>query len=367
MDNPVGEGDVVGAEQRMTSGLNDRARDVLKLVVEAFVESGEPVGSRTIARKMEMSLSAATIRNVMADLEDLGLLHAPHTSAGRMPTEAGLRLFVDGLLQIGHLTKAERAEIEARCAGTGKSLTQVMEEASDMMSGLSSYAGLVFAPKQGGRLRHIEFVPLGPGRALVVLVSESGMVENRVIDLPRGLPPSALIEASNYLAARLVGKTLDESRLLVREEVDSNRAQLDKLTAKVVETGMATWSEISSGDGVLIVRGQANLLEEVGVTSDLEHIRALFSALESKENLLRLLDAADIAEGVQIFIGAENDLFSMAGWSMIVAPYADDQERVVGAIGVLGPMRMNYSRIIPMVDYTSRVVGRLLSGSNLPK
>lgn len=351
----------------MTSAMNARTRDILKLVVETYVESGEPVGSRTIARLMDMSLSPATIRNVMADLEDMGLLQAPHTSAGRMPTEAGLRLFVDGLLQIGSLSTEERASIEAQCASLGKSVTQVMEEAGNVMSGLSHHAGLVFAPKQDGRLKHIEFVPLGPGRALVVMISESGMVENRVIDLPMGLPPAALIEASNYLVSRLVGRSLDESRTDIRQEIEQKRSQLDELTQKVVESGLATWGEVASGDGVLIVKGQANLLEDLDASQDLERIRALFSALESKENLLKLLDAADVAQGVQIFIGAENDLFSLAGWSMIVSPYKDDEERLVGAIGVLGPTRMNYARIIPMVDYTSRVVGRLLSGGNAPK
>ncbi len=350
----------------MSAAMNDRSRDILRMVVEAFVESGEPVGSRTIARRMDMSLSPATIRNVMADLEDFGLLHAPHTSAGRMPTDAGLRLFVDGMLQVGSLSESERTAIETQCISTGRSMAQVMEEAGNLMSGLSSYAGLVFAPKQDGRLKHIEFVPLGPGRALVVMISESGMVENRVIDLPMGLPPAALIEASNYLVARLVGRSLEESRTGIEEEIAENKSQLDKLTARVVESGLATWSEVASGDGVLVVKGQANLLEDVDAAQDLERIRALFAALESKENLLKLLEAADVAQGVQIFIGSENDLFSHAGWSMIVSPYTDEEQRLVGAIGVLGPTRMNYARIIPMVDYTSRIVGRLLSGAGGP-
>ncbi|MEQ8604936.1 MAG: heat-inducible transcriptional repressor HrcA [Marivibrio sp.] len=344
----------------MISELNDRSREILRLVVEAFVETGEPVGSRTLSRRLQQRLSPATVRNVMADLEDSGLLYAPHTSAGRLPTDAGLRLFVDGILELGNLTEGDRRAIEERCSATGKSVTQVLEEASDLMSGLSQCAGLVFAPKTDQRLKHIEFVPLGSGRALVVMVTDTGLVENRVIDLPMGLPASALNEATNYLSAKLTGRTLDQTRDAVSQEIADKRAQIDALTAKVVQAGLATWSDASAGDGVLIVRGQSNLLNDVQAITDLEHIRALFSALEAKENMLRLLEAADIAEGVQIFIGSGSNLFSMTGCSMIVSPYLNEEERVIGAIGVVGPTRMNYARIIPMVDYTSKVVGRLL-------
>ena len=348
----------------MVNDLNERSREILRLVVESFVETGEPVGSRTLSRRLRGSrqsgLSPASIRNVMADLEESGLLYAPHTSAGRLPTDAGLRLFVDGLLEIGNLSEEDRRAIEERCAASGKSVNQVMEEASGLMSGLSQCAGLVYAPKTEQRLKHVEFVPIGPGRALVVVVTENGMVENRVIDLPMGLPTSALNEATNYLSAKLAGRTLDQTREAVSQEIADSRAQIDDLTAKVVEAGLATWSEMSSGDGVLIVRGQANLLQDVQALSDLERIRSLFSALEAKENMLRLLEAAEGAEGVQIFIGSDSELFSLAGCSMIVSPYSDASDSVVGAIGVVGPTRMNYARIIPMVDYTSKVVGRLL-------
>jgi heat-inducible transcriptional repressor len=344
----------------MISEMNDRSREILRLIVEAFVETGEPVGSRTLSRRLQQQLSPATVRNVMADLEDSGLLYAPHTSAGRLPTDAGLRLFVDGILELGNLSESDRRAIEHSCSATGKSVNQVLEEASSLMSGLSKCASLVFAPKSDQRLKHMEFVPIGPGRALVVMVTDSGLVENRVIDLPMGLPASALTEATNFLSAKLAGKTIDQTRDTVSDEIHANKAQIDELTAKVVEAGLATWSDMSSGDGVLIVRGQSNLLQDVQAMTDLEHIRALFSALETKENMLRLLDAADIAEGVQIFIGSGSTLFSMTGCSMIVSPYLNEEERVIGAIGVVGPTRMNYARIIPMVDYTSKVVGRLL-------
>jgi len=343
----------------MITELNERSREILRHVVEAYVETGEPVGSRTLSRRLGMALSPATIRNVMADLEEFGLLFAPHTSAGRLPTEQGLRLFVDGILQVGALTRDERNNIESQCRVSGRSVPQVLEEATSLLSGLSHCAGLVLAPKRDLRLKHIEFINLGPGRALVVMVDENGGVENRIIDLPLGMPASSLVEASNFMAAKLVGRTLQEARKEILVEVKSHRGQIDELTEQVVEAGLATWSE-EAGAGVLIVRGQANLLEDVGGLAQLEQIRALFEALETKEALIRLLDAADVAEGVQIFIGAENELFTLAGASMIIAPYTNREEKLVGAIGVIGPMRMNYGRIIPMVDYTAKLISRVI-------
>lgn len=344
----------------MITELNDRSREILRHVVEAYVETGEPVGSRTLSRRLGISLSPATVRNVMADLEEFGLLYAPHTSAGRLPTEQGLRLFVDGILQVGALTKDERTSIDSQCKVSGRNMPQVLEEASALLSGLSHCAGLVMAPKQDIRLKHIEFVNLGPGRALVVMVDEQGGVENRVIDLPLGMPASSLVEASNFVASKLVGRTLDEARTEILTEIRNQKSRLDELTGKVVEAGLATWSDDSARSGVLIVRGQANLLEDVNAIADLEHIRALFEALETKEALIKLLDAADLADGVQIFIGAENELFTLAGASMIIAPYANSEEKLVGAIGVIGPTRMNYGRIIPMVDYTAKLISRIL-------
>ena len=339
--------------------LNERSREILRLVVDAYVETGAPVGSRTLSRRLGMSLSPATVRNVMADLEAAGLLWAPHTSAGRMPTDAGLRLFVDGLLEVGRLTKAERASIDAQCVGVGKSLPQMLEEATTVLSGLSHCAGLVVAPKTNSALKHIEFVSLGPGRALVVLVKADGLVENRVIELPLGTPPSSLVQATNYLNTRFMGHTLEEARAEISNELEEQRSELDELTGRVVETGLATWADGDAG-GYLIVRGQAHLLEDVTALEDLERIRALFEALETKEAMLRMLDSANKAEGVQIFIGVENELFGLTGFSMVIAPYANSREQLVGAIGVIGPTRLNYARIIPMVDYTAKVIGRLI-------
>ena len=339
--------------------LNERSREILRHIVDAYVETGAPVGSRSISRRLGMKLSPATVRNVMADLEEVGLLRAPHASAGRLPTDVGMRLFVHGLLERGNLTKEEQDAIEGKCAVTGRSLPEVLEEATTMLSGLSRCAGLVVAPKIEEPLKHIEFVSLGPGRALVVLVFESGAVENRIIDVPMGLPTASLVEASNYLAARLVGRSLDRAQAEIRVELAKHRSQLDNLTAKVVESGLATWADDERG-GVLIVRGQAQLLEDITAIEELELIRQLFSALETKEALLRLLDLTDAAQGVQIFIGSENDLFNIAGCSVIIAPYTNSQQRIVGAIGVVGPTRIDYARIIPMVDYTAQVIGRIV-------
>jgi heat-inducible transcriptional repressor len=339
--------------------LNERSREIFRQIVDAYVTTGAPIGSRTISRKLGMTLSPATVRNVMADLEELGLLYAPHTSAGRLPTEAGMRLFVHGLLERGNLTKDEQSRIDAQCAAAGRSLPEVLEEATGMLSGLSRCAGLVVAPKLEEPLKHIEFVALGPGRALVVLVFASGAVENRIIDVPVGLPASSLVEATNYLSTRLVGRSLDQAQVEMRNELEQQKAELDKLTSKVVQLGLATWSDDERG-GVLIVRGQAQLLEDITALEDLERIRQLFSALETKEALLSLLDLTGLAEGVQIFVGAENDLFNLSGCSVIIAPFTNSRQRVVGSIGVIGPTRIDYARIIPMVDYTAEVIGRII-------
>lgn len=343
----------------MIQELNERSREIFRQIVDVYLETGEPIGSRTISKRLPVSLSPATIRNVMADLEDAGLLFSPHTSAGRVPTEVGLRLFVDGLLGIGNLSDDERRSIAERCAGSSASIEGLLERATETLSGLTRCTGLVMAPKTEHPLKHIELVSLSPGRALVVLVTETGVVENRIIETPPGLPPSGLVEASNFLSARLVGRTILEARSEILAELAAHRAELGQLTSKLVESGLAIWAGGEPG-GSLIVRGQAHLLEDVQAVSDLEHIRALFNALETKEILVKLLSMVDHADGVQIFIGSDNALFNVAGCSMIVSPYRNGRERIVGAIGVIGPTRINYARIIPMVDYTAKLVGRLI-------
>ncbi len=363
MTTPDSGGILPTAQGSTVQEMNDRARDILRRIVEAYVTSGEAVGSRTLSRRQDIDLSPATIRNVMADLEDAGLLYAKHTSAGRLPTDAGLRLFVDGLLELGRLTESERGQIEAQCASSGRNVDQILTQASQSLAGLSQQVGLVIAPKSDAELQHIEFVSLGPGRALVVMVLKNGLIENRIIDVPVGMPSSSLVEASNYLTARLVGKSLAEAQRAIIDELNSDRAQLDALTSDLVKRGLATWAGptgMASSEGALIVRGQSKLLEDVTAMDELEKVRRLFSALETKETLLRLLDLSSDAQGVQIFIGAENELFHNTGCSMIITPYKNTDEQIVGAIGVIGPTRMNYARIIPMVDYTASVVSRLI-------
>jgi heat-inducible transcriptional repressor len=341
--------------------LGERPREVFRHLVEAFLASGEPVGSRTLSQRLPLTLSPASIRNVMADLETMGLLYAPHTSAGRVPTERGLRLFVDGLLEVGDLEPQERGIIEARMSGSGRRLEDVLTQATTLLSGLSRCAGLVVTAKQDAALKHVEFVHVGPGKAMVIMVSEDGQVENRVIDTPPGLPVSALIEATNYLNARLAGRTIDAARAEILAELESDRARLDSLTAKIVADGLATLAEPGGVDNkVLIVRGASHLLDSVEAQADIERIRTLFDDIERKADLIRLLELAKEGDGVRIFIGSENRLFSLSGSSIVAAPYANAAGKIVGVIGVLGPTRLNYGRIIPMVDHTAKVIGRLL-------
>jgi heat-inducible transcriptional repressor len=359
--------------ENLIGGLSERAREVFRQIVDAYVATGEPVGSRTVSRRLGLGLSPATIRNVMADLEDAGLLYAPHTSAGRLPTEAGLRLYVDGLLEVGAIAAEDRRRIDSQCAVAGRSMESVLADATETLSGLSRYAGLVIAPTTKRPYKHIEFVPLSPGRALVVTVTDGGMVENRVIEVPIGMSPATLVEAGNYLTARLAGRTLAEARAEIEAEMRERQGELDELTAKVVASGLATWGGADQENGgTLLVRGHANLLEDVSNLVDLERIRALFAALETKRAFLKLIELTDAGKGVQIFIGTENELFAHSGCSVIIAPYragngGGQPATVVGAIGVIGPTRMNYSRIIPMVDHTARVISRILGSPSSEK
>ena len=344
---------------QVLAALNERAREIFRQIVESYLTTGEPMGSRNLARILPMALSPASIRNVMADLESMGLLYAPHTSAGRAPTEKGLRLFVDGLLEIGELAPDERVAIEARMSGSGRGIEDVLTQATQSLSGLSRCAGLMVTTKADSALKHVEFVAVGPGQALVIMVSEDGQVENRVIDTPPGLPVSALVEAGNYLGARLRGRTLDTARAEILAELDSEKLELDALTAKVVATGLAT---LAGPEKVLIVRGTSHLLDDrMEGQADLDRIRTLFDDIERKADLIRLLELAREGDGVRIFIGSENRLFSLSGSSIVAAPYANAAGKIVGVIGVLGPTRLNYGRIIPMVDHTAKVIGRLLA------
>jgi heat-inducible transcriptional repressor len=352
----------IGSAQIGLAQLNERTREIFRQIVESYLATGEPVGSRNLSRLITMPLSPASVRNVMADLEQLGLIYAPHTSAGRLPTELGLRFFVDALLQIGDLPEQDRRAIEAQVAASGKTPDAVLNEASGMLSGLTRAAGVVLSAKSNVRLKHIEFVRLEPERALVVLVAEDGQVENRLVDLPPGLPTSALTEATNFLNARIRGRTIADARADLETALAANRAELDALTQKIIAAGLASWSGGETDDRKLIVRGHANLLEDLHAMEDLEKVRLLFDELESKRGVIDLLGRAELAEGVRIFIGSENKLFSLSGSSTIVAPYRDGAGRIVGVVGVIGPTRLNYGRIIPMVDYTAKLVSRLLAG-----
>ena len=349
---------------RAIAELDARSRVIFRQIVESYLATGEPVGSRNIARIIPMALSPASVRNVMADLEEAGLIFAPHTSAGRLPTQTGLRFFVDALLEIGDVATEERERIEARMRDTASQRTfdTALAEASQMLSGISRGAGVVVTTKSNPTLKQIEFVRLDAARALVVLVADDGSVENRLVDLPPGLPHSALVEASNFLNARIAGRTVAELRVEVEAARTEMERELDVLTARLVESGLAT-SIGGSRTRQLIVRGQANLLEDLKAADDLERMRLLFADLETQTEMIDLLTRAEDGEGVRIFIGSENRLFSMSGSSMIAAPFRDSQQRIVGAVGVIGPTRLNYARIVPMVDYTARVVSKLLDGS----
>ena len=346
------------------AALDQRSREIFRQLVDTYLETGEPVGSRTISRGLSVNLSPASVRNIMSDLEECGLIASPHTSAGRLPTELGLRFFVDAIMERGALTRDERADIDQQLSKVDREqrVEDVLADATNVLSGLSHCAGLVVTPKINMRLRHIEFVSLSPGKALVVLVGEDGTVENRAIDVPPGLPISVLSSVSNFLNSRVRGKTIAEAQRYIEADIDTLKRELDELSGRVVEAGLAIWSDDShGGEKTLIVRGRANLIENLTALDDLERLRKLFEDLEEKRELTRLLGLAEKGEGVRIYIGSENQLFSLSGSSLVVSPYHDKEQNVVGVVGVIGPTRMHYARIVPMVDYTARLVGRLLT------
>ena len=338
--------------------LTTRARDVFRVVVEQYLDSGAPVGSRTISKLSGLNLSPASIRNVMQDLEEAGLLDHPHTSAGRMPTQTGLRLFVDGMMQAAEPTAEERAVIEGRLSSAGP-VEDALAAATAALSGLSACAGLVLVPPREVRVRQFAFVPLAQGQALAVLVGDDGSVENRVIALPDGLGPDALTEACNYMSARLSGLTLPEAQARIARELQSEKAALDSASRELVERGLAVWSQDGTARPVLIVRGAANLIDDVAM-ADLDRVRQLLDEIEGKEAIATLLGSARDASAAKVFIGAENNLFALSGSSVIAAPYHGRDGRVVGVVGVIGPTRLNYARVVPMVDFTAQTLSRLM-------
>ena len=348
-------------QTRILDEMNERSREVFRRVVEGYLATGDPIGSRTLTRTMSEKVSAATIRNVMNDLEYMGLLGSPHVSAGRVPTELGLRMFVDGLLEIAELDAEERERID-RTMGTGESdVAGLLDRVGSALSGVTRGASLVLAPKREAPVRHIEFVSLAPDRALVVLVFADGHVENRVFQPPPGQTPSSMREAANFVNALAAGRTLSELSGVIGTEIVARRQELDTLAQDMVEKGLAVWENEGGQYERLIVRGRANLLGEPGEAEDLERIRQLFDDLERKRDIARFLELTETGEGVRIFIGSENKLFSLSGSSLVVSPYMNSDRKIIGAVGVIGPTRLNYGRIVPIVDYTAQLVGRLLS------
>jgi len=341
--------------------LDTRARDIFRRIVETYLETGDPVGSRTISRG-GVHLSPASIRNTMQDLTELGLLGAPHVSAGRLPTHAGLRLFVDGLLEVGDIAESDRRSIEARLSAHDRSFDAALDEATSILSGLAGGAGVVVTPVRDAGVKHVEFVALSPDQALAIMVFEDGLVENRLMRRTAGITPAALREASNFLNARLRGKTLVETKIDIAGELNRARRELDEAAARLIEDGLAAWSGGEGIERALIVRGRANLLGDPNAVADLDRVRMLFDDLEQKEQLIGLLDDVREAQGVRIFIGAETRLFSLSGSALIAAPYMSGGQKVLGAIGVIGPARLNYARVIPLVDYTARALGRIMDG-----
>ncbi|HXZ68885.1 MAG TPA: heat-inducible transcriptional repressor HrcA [Alphaproteobacteria bacterium] len=361
MTRPLIPGPLLGVKE-----FNERSREIFRRIVESYLVTGEPVGSRALSQQLPMQLSPASIRNVMSDLEQMGLLTSPHTSAGRLPTQKGLRLFVDGLLEVGDISPEERAAFQSQINAGDQTVEDLLGKATAALSGLSQCAGLVVAPKRNAPMKHIEFTSISHDQALTVLVLEDGSVENRMIKTPEGMTPSALAEAGNFLNAMVRGRTIEQAREEIVRELEKARAELSELSRQLIESGLATWSS-EEGESwahrTLIVRGQSNLLDSIEALQDLERIRLLFNDLENKEDMLHLLELTKAAEGVRIFIGAESNLSSLAGSSVIAAPYFDPKRKIVGAIGVIGPTRLNYARIIPMVDYTAKVIGELLARS----
>ena len=341
--------------------MNDRSREVFQRVVEGYLQSGEPVGSRTLTRSLSENLSAATVRNVMQDLEYLGLLDSPHVSSGRIPTQMGLRMFVDGLLEVDGLAITDRQRLDGTINKNLKDISATLDKIGSTLSGITQGASLVLSPKQESEIEHVEFVSLAHDRALVVLVFSNGHIENRLFRPPLGQTPSSLKEAANFLNSIMQGRTLSQAKEIIQKEISIRRQELDSLAAELVENGIVFWEAKGERQERLIVRGRANLLESEAEEEELERIRLLFNDLERKQDIAEFLDLTEQSDGVRIFIGSENKLFSLSGSSLVVSPYMNSDKKVIGAVGVIGPTRLNYGRIVPIVDYTAQLVGKLIT------
>jgi heat-inducible transcriptional repressor len=346
---------------KMITEMNDRSREVFRRVVEGYLENGDPVGSRTLTREFSEKVSAATIRNVMQDLEYLGLLDSPHISAGRIPTQMGLRMFVDGLMEVGIPDDTDREKIDATLGRNETDVGGLLDRVGSALSGVTHGASLVLTPKHEAPIKHIEFVSLAADRALVVLVFADGHVENRLFTPPPGQTPSSMREAANFLNALIEGKTLSDVRGTIQNEINNRRQEIDVLARDLVDSGLAVWQDEGDRNERLIVRGRSNLLEAAGEAEDLDRIRTLFDDLERKRDISEFLELTEDGDGVRIFIGSENKLFSLSGSSLVVSPYMNADRKIIGAVGVIGPTRLNYGRIVPIVDYTAQLVGKMLS------
>ena len=344
--------------------MNNRSREVFRRVVEGYLADGEPVGSRTLSREFSEDISAATIRNVMQDLEFLGLLGSPHTSAGRIPTQQGLRMFVDGILEVSEVDKNDRKKIDEIVSDETNQVDDILDDISTTLSGVTQGASLVLTPKREAPIKHVEFLPLSISQALVVLVYADGHVENRLFKPPPGQTPSSMKEAANFLNALMEGNTLSEAKKLIKNEIDYRRQELDTLARDLVQSGLALWEDTEERHERLIVKGRANLLNESSQQEDLERIKNLFDDLERKRDIADFLEVTEKGEGVRIFIGSENKLFSLTGSSLVVSPYMNSDRKIIGAVGVIGPTRLNYGRIVPVVDYTAQLVGKMISDRN---
>ena len=344
--------------------MNNRSREVFRRVVEGYLADGEPVGSRTLSREFSEDISAATIRNVMQDLEFLGLLGSPHTSAGRIPTQQGLRMFVDGILEVSEVDKNDRKKIDKIVSDKTNQVDEILDDISTTLSGVTQGASLVLTPKREAPIKHVEFLPLSISQALVVLVYADGHVENRLFKPPPGQTPSSMKEAANFLNALMEGNTLSEAKKLIKNEIDYRRQELDTLARDLVQSGLALWEDTEERHERLIVKGRANLLNESSQQEDLERIKNLFDDLERKRDIADFLELTEKGEGVRIFIGSENKLFSLTGSSLVVSPYMNSDRKIIGAVGVIGPTRLNYGRIVPVVDYTAQLVGKMISDRN---
>ena len=344
--------------------MNNRSREVFRRVVEGYLSDGEPVGSRTLSRDFSEDISAATIRNVMQDLEFLGLLGSPHTSAGRIPTQLGLRMFVDGILEVSEVDKNDRKKIDQIVSDETNQVENILDNISTTLSGVTQGASLVLTPKREAPIKHVEFLPLSANQALVVLVFADGHVENRLFKPPPGQTPSSMKEAANFLNAIMEGNTLSEAKKLIKNEIDYRRQELDTLARDLVQSGLALWEDTEERHERLIVKGRSNLLSESAQQEDLDRIKNLFDDLERKRDIADFLELTEKGEGVRIFIGSENKLFSLTGSSLVVSPYMNSDRKIIGAVGVIGPTRLNYGRIVPVVDYTAQLVGKMISDRN---